>query len=542
MDFDSFVRGRRVAVVGPSRSLVGSGSSGEIDAHDLVVRLNHGWPVPEPLHADLGRRIDVLYHCCNGDVPIGRVFAGGVDRLRWACYEKDRDTPALLAACRRDGVDTLDVTGVYTALRERLRTYPNTGLVAIHHLLDAGAAGVAIFGMTFFREPYRDGYPGDGAAAANWPADGSPPARIWNHDLDVQYRHFADLCRREPRLSIDPASLAKMPEVRSAVAARDAGRRPPIGGDDGHDVAVVIACHEASRFIGRAVRSALLQPEAAEVIVVDDASTDGSLAAAAAADDGSGRLTLLRQEANRGPAAARNRGMTAARAPWLAILDADDFLLPGRLAGMLRHAADADVVADDPLRVREEAIDGPREPVLGLERPRRVTFAEFVAGNIARPGRPRREWGYVKPLLRRRVLDEQGLRYREELRLGEDYEFYARSIALGARVLVIPAQGYVSVWREDSLSGRHEFEDLCRLRDCDAALAALPGLAAADLAALRRHATDIECRVQWRRLRDAIATGEWLRAAACFAEPWPIPGHLLRLLFWRLRRRLGIPV
>lgn len=223
MDFASFVRGRRVAVVGPSRSAVGSGFGGVVDAHDLVVRLNHGWPVPEPLQADLGRRMDILYHCCNGDRPVGRVFACGVDRLRWACFEQDRDTPVLLAACRRGGASTLDVTPVYAALRGRLRTYPNTGLVAIHHLLDSDAAAVAVFGMTFFREPYYSGYPGDGAAADHWPADGSPPTRIWNHDLAVQYRHFADLCRREPRLAVDDVSLAVMPEVRSALAARDGG-------------------------------------------------------------------------------------------------------------------------------------------------------------------------------------------------------------------------------------------------------------------------------------------------------------------------------
>lgn len=223
MDFTTFVQGRRVAVVGPSRSIVGSGLGKAIDAHDLVVRLNHGWPLPEPLHTDLGRRMDILYHCCNGDRPVDRVFADGGDRLRWACFEKDRDTPALLAACRRGGASTLDVTPVYAALRRRLRTYPNTGLVAIHHLLDSGAAGVAIFGMTFFREPYVAGYPGAGAAAVHWPVDGSSPTRIWKHDLAVQYRHFADLCRGEPRLAVDPVSLAVMPEVRSALAARAPG-------------------------------------------------------------------------------------------------------------------------------------------------------------------------------------------------------------------------------------------------------------------------------------------------------------------------------
>jgi len=221
MDFVGFVRDRRVAVVGPSRSIFGSGLGGDIDSHDLVVRLNHGWPVPAAHRADLGDRVDIRYHCCNGDHGVDRVFARGVARLRWACFERNADAPVLLAACQHAGIGTLDITPVYAALLSRLRSPPNTGLVAIHHLLDTSAAAVSLFGMTFFKEPYFTGYAGDGAAAANWPADGSPPARIWHHDMVAQYRYFTDLCRREPRLAVDPVSLAVMPEVRLALATRN---------------------------------------------------------------------------------------------------------------------------------------------------------------------------------------------------------------------------------------------------------------------------------------------------------------------------------
>jgi len=221
MSFQSFVRGKRVALVGPSRSVVGSGLGKEIDAHDLVARLNHGWPVPPGLQADLGRRIDILYHCCNGDHPIDRVFSGGMERLRWVCFEGNPDHQRLLDRCSNTSVEPLDVTDVYVDLRRDLGTFPNTGLVAIHHLLSAGAARVALFGMTFFREPYMPGYPADGADAVNWPADGPLPTLIWEHDLTVQYRHFIDLCRREQRLTVDGVSLAVMPEVGEVISRRE---------------------------------------------------------------------------------------------------------------------------------------------------------------------------------------------------------------------------------------------------------------------------------------------------------------------------------
>jgi hypothetical protein len=221
MSFQSFVRGRRVALVGPSRSIVESGLGTEIDAHELVVRLNHGWPVPPGLDADLGHRFDILYHCCNGDYPIDRVFSAGTDRLRWACFENGPDHCRLLDRCSDTSVESLDVTDVYVDLRRELGTFPNTGLVAIHHLLGAGAARVALFGMTFFREPYLPGYPADGADAAHWPAGGPLPARVWEHDLPIQYRHFTELCRRERRVTVDSVSLAVMPEVGEAISRRE---------------------------------------------------------------------------------------------------------------------------------------------------------------------------------------------------------------------------------------------------------------------------------------------------------------------------------
>ena len=69
---------------------------------------------------------------------------------------------------------------------------------------------------------------------------------------------------------------------------------------------------------------------------VDDASTDGTADAARAAGDGSGRLKVLTQPLNAGTSAARNRGIAESTAPWIGVLDSDDFFLPGRLAGEMQ--------------------------------------------------------------------------------------------------------------------------------------------------------------------------------------------------------------
>ena len=131
------------------------------------------------------------------------------------------------------------------------------------------------------------------------------------------------------------------------------------------------------------------------------------------------------------------------------------------------------------------------------------------------------------------------------MRLGEDFEFYARALALGARFLLVPAQGYVSVIRANSLSGCHTIDDLRRLRDCTESLALLPSLLRADHNALTRFARSVDCRLQWRLLIEAVKSRQLSAAAATFLRPHPVPmyllGQLLEQAYLRLGRRLISP-
>ena len=101
-------------------------------------------------------------------------------------------------------------------------------------------------------------------------------------------------------------------------------------------VAIIIAAYNAEDTIARAIHSALAEAEVAEVIVIDDASTDNTVKRAQEAKDGSGRLHVLLQPNQAGPSAARNRAIRESTSPWISILDADDFLLPGLGLGDIR--------------------------------------------------------------------------------------------------------------------------------------------------------------------------------------------------------------
>jgi glycosyltransferase involved in cell wall biosynthesis len=99
-------------------------------------------------------------------------------------------------------------------------------------------------------------------------------------------------------------------------------------------VTAVIAAYNREHTVARAIRSIQAQRHAvAEVIVVDDASQDGTAAAARAAG-----ATVLTLQANGGAAAARNHGIQAATQPWIAFLDSDDEWLPGHIETLWPHA------------------------------------------------------------------------------------------------------------------------------------------------------------------------------------------------------------
>jgi len=279
--------------------------------------------------------------------------------------------------------------------------------------------------------------------------------------------------------------------------------------------AVIVAAYNAEATLGRAVKSALAQPDVREVCIVDDCSTDDTRACAEKLARAHEKIRTLSTERNAGPAAARNLAIAATVAPWIAVLDADDYLLEGRIATLHALAGDADFIADSLLRV---AVGEDPPPIAGALETHSLDFTSFVRGNLGAETGPL-DLGYLKPMFRRAFLNQHRLRYRDDMRLGEDYEFYARALALGARFLTCGPAGYVSVERSGSLSKAHSEADLQRLRDCDDALATLRPLSPEEQRALRRHWNSVDCRLQWRRLITAVKNRDFGAALATFRSP-----------------------
>ncbi|MGH9581479.1 MAG: glycosyltransferase family 2 protein, partial [Bryobacteraceae bacterium] len=100
-------------------------------------------------------------------------------------------------------------------------------------------------------------------------------------------------------------------------------------------VSAIIPVYNGERRVGRAIESALGQTyPPADVIVIDDGSTDGTLSVAREYP-----VTVISQ-ANSGPGAARNAGAAIATGQWLAFLDHDDAWMPEKTARQLEYASD----------------------------------------------------------------------------------------------------------------------------------------------------------------------------------------------------------
>ena len=224
------------------------------------------------------------------------------------------------------------------------------------------------------------------------------------------------------------------------------------------EVSFIIAAHNVAPFLEEAIGSALQQPGVlVEVIVVDDGSTDGTAGIIERIAKADPRVRWACRAKSGGPARARNEAIALAQGKWLAILDGDDFIEPGRSRHLLDLAAAtrADVVADN-----FERVDMDGRPIGSSMLPAgdspfafRVNLATFIDANVTFDKR-RLCLGAIKPMIRREFLSSNVITYRDSLPLGEDYFLLLDCLKDGANFLVTSGSGYKYRVRPGSQSWR----------------------------------------------------------------------------------------
>lgn len=288
-----------------------------------------------------------------------------------------------------------------------------------------------------------------------------------------------------------------------------------------NSVAVVIAAYNASNTIGKAVKSALAQENVSQVIVVDDASTDNTMDIAKAEDDGTQRLVVLSQNENQGPAAARNVALHHVSADWFTVLDADDYMLEGRLTQLIAEEADGtfDIIADDLWLTQEGDTSESYSSMLGIDKDEKasaLTIETFISGNIPQKDKMRRELGFLKPLIRTSALENDRFRYNEKMRLGEDYDLYVRLLANDAKACLTSAKGYVAVRRYNSLSGQHGHTELQYLYESTRAHQKLQNLSTKTRKLMRLARKNASRKYRWAKMIHDTKTKNRLGFISCF--------------------------
>jgi glycosyltransferase involved in cell wall biosynthesis len=184
------------------------------------------------------------------------------------------------------------------------------------------------------------------------------------------------------------------------------------------EVSVVIPVRNGARFLAEAVASVRAQTApVAEIIVVDDGSTDDTAAVAAVWPD-----VRVERQTPAGAGAARNRGAETATGEWLAFLDADDLWSPGKIAAQLTWLA-----------------AHPETDVLfGLG----ANFT-VAAGGTRQAEAPRPAYLPGSALLRRNFFLER-FRFNPDVAPSEVVDWYLRLQRDGARIALLPE---LVVWR-----------------------------------------------------------------------------------------------
>jgi succinoglycan biosynthesis protein ExoO len=311
-------------------------------------------------------------------------------------------------------------------------------------------------------------------------------------------------------------------------------------------VSVITANYNGARHLAAAVRSVLdLSLANLELIVVDDASTDDSLAVIAKAAAGDPRVRVLRQRRNAGPGAARNRALAAARGRWIAVFDADDLMAPDRLERMVDTAAAcwAEIVVDN-LIVFDDAGEAPWRTFLtghAYAEPRWITLADYIGSARMYSNRP--GLGYLKPLICARILQQTGIRYREDLRIGEDYDLILRLLAEGARMRLDPTPLYRYRRHASSISHTMQREHIEAMLAADADFArTYPAQPEAVRRALGARRRSLEAALAYdgviARLKARDVPGG-LRASLQTPEVLPLLAMPVRARLRRLAQRLS---
>ncbi|HEU0117200.1 MAG TPA: glycosyltransferase family 2 protein [Alphaproteobacteria bacterium] len=306
-------------------------------------------------------------------------------------------------------------------------------------------------------------------------------------------------------------------------------------------ISVIIAVYNGASTIARAIQSVQSQNvRDIEIVVADDASKDETCEVVTALAAQDPRIKLVRQAVNSGAAVARNLAIQNATGTWVAILDADDWLEPGRFEAMLAaaDATGADAVGDN-MKIFDHAINKVVDETNFGSRRKIVTLTPEKLFRSDNPLR-RHSIGYLQPMIKRAFLEEHNIRYPTEHRIGEDFLYLADVLLSGGKFVIIPDAYYVyrhmyspTTRKKSAHSHTQDRFDLI-LRGCDELLKKYRGVMTPSARrALKRRRYLFEGRAALKDMLQAIHEKHYAKAMSILA--WhPLIPVLLGAAAYRL--------
>ena len=209
-------------------------------------------------------------------------------------------------------------------------------------------------------------------------------------------------------------------------------------------ISIIIPAYNARKTIEATLRSLTTQSHSdSEILLIDDGSSDGT------ADFVRKQFPHVHviEQANAGPAAARNRGTREARGEWIAFLDADDAWLPWRLelqVDCLNRHPECGMLCGKTTDLECEVALPPKDAAAREQLVRPLKLEDFAFANPVATS---------TVLLRREILESVG-GFDESFRGPEDYDLWIR-VANATPILSIDYP--ISRYRDEagSLSRSH---------------------------------------------------------------------------------------
>ena len=282
-----------------------------------------------------------------------------------------------------------------------------------------------------------------------------------------------------------------------------------------------------------------------EIIVIDDASTDGTWAIIEAMMAKEPRLRAIRNKRNCGKPVSMNRAIAHATGRWLAVLDADDWFHPERLVRLiaLAETARTQMAADNQVFYDTLAGRFVGTAWTVAERQRTLTLDAYLAHSDAFE---RFSLGMLKPIFDAAFIRAQRIEYESDARNGQDFFKLLRFFLAGGSGITtdIPYYYYTQPYGTSSRRWSHEarkrynFQLACTInqryltehRD---------RLTPSQAALLERRSRQLRTLEQFHQVRESLARHDLWHAVSGVAGNPAVAAYCARQILRRWGRIFG---